>query len=89
MNYLKFSLGTQQAGSLVEATLKGVESDVFLVDDQNLSIFERGGRFRYIGRHYKQSPARLQVPSAASWTLIVIPGIGGEVSANVKVINGT
>lgn len=88
MNYLKFPLGVQQASSLVEVTLKGVESDVFLVDDQNLTIFEQAGRFRYVGGHYKQSPVRLRIPSATSWTLIVIPGTGGEVSASVKVIKG-
>lgn len=86
MNYLKYPLGVQQAGSLVEATLKGVESDVFLVDDQNLAVFQQGGRFRYVGGHYKQSPVRLRIPSATSWTLIVIPGLGGKVSASVRVI---
>lgn len=86
MNYLKFPLSHQKTGAVVEINLDGVESDVFLVDSSNLSKFERGAQFRYLGGHYRQSPVRLQVPSSNNWTAIVIPGSGGRVSASVRVI---
>lgn len=87
MNFLKFPLGYQGGGQIVEADLSGVESDVFLVDDSNLRSFESGSDFRYFGGHFKQSPVRLQIPSPGSWIAVVIPGLGGTVSASVRVLN--
>jgi hypothetical protein len=86
MNYLKFPLNHQKTGAVVEVNLDGVESDVFLVDNSNLSKFERGSQFGYVGGHYARSPVRLQVPSSNNWTAIVIPGVGGRVRASVRVI---
>jgi hypothetical protein len=88
MNYLKFSLSYQASASVVEVSLTGVESDVFLVDSVNLAAFERRGRFRYHGGHYKSSPVRLKVPSSGNWTVIVVPGVGGTVRASVKTLAG-
>lgn len=87
MNFLKFTLGYQGGGRVVEANLSGVESDVFLVDDSNLRSFESGSDFRYFGGRYKQSPVRLQIPSPGHWTAVVMPGPGGAVSASVRVLN--
>lgn len=86
MNYLKFSLGHQDAGSMFRTTLSGVESDVFLVDTQNLANFADGRPFRYVGGHYKRSPVDLTVPSSGTWTLVVVPGLGGSVRAEVQPI---
>jgi hypothetical protein len=86
MNYLKFALGQQSAGSIIEVTLSGVESDVFLVDPSNLRSFETGGSFRYTGGHYKQSPVRIAVPSSDAWTVVVVPGPGGRVQASVRAL---
>jgi hypothetical protein len=86
VNYLKFPLQYQSAGAAVEVTLRGVESDVFLVDASNLSNFESGRQFNYHGGHYKGSPVRLNVPTGGVWTAIVIPGQGGTVDASVRVI---
>lgn len=84
MNYLHFDVGNQQAGTIVRASLRGSESDVFLVDGPNLSKFKRGESFRYTGGHYTQSPITLQVPHAGHWTAIVIPS--GRVEATVDVL---
>ncbi len=86
MNFLKFDLGNQQAGAIVEVTLSGVESDVFLVDPSNLQAMEAGRSFTYQGGHFKQSPVRLAVPGAGSWFAIVVPGPGGRVNASVRVL---
>ena len=87
MNYLKFPLNHQVSGTVVEVTLRGVESDVFIVDDINLQQLERGGSFSYHGGHYKGSPVRLPVPSSGRWTAVVIPSPGGTVQATARVIS--
>lgn len=84
MNYLHFDVGNQQAGTVVQASLRGSESDVFLVDSANFSKFKRGQSFRYTGGHYDQSPITLQVPHTGHWTAIVIPS--GRVEAAVEVL---
>jgi hypothetical protein len=84
VNYLKFPLNHQSVGTTVEVTLSGVESDVFIVDNANLAAFERGAQFRYVGGHYRQSPVYLGIPSTGTWTVVVIPGIGGSIRATVR-----
>jgi hypothetical protein len=86
MEYIKFPLGRLTAGTTVVVELRGVESDVFLVDDSNLHKLEHGdlSQLQGVGGHYKQSPVRLQVPSSGSWTAVVIPS-GGRVEASIRV----
>lgn len=86
MNFLKFPLDHQNSGTVVEVTLRGIESDVLLVNELNLRQFERGTGFNYIGGHYRGSPVRLQTPSSDTWTIVVIPSPGGTVHASVRVI---
>jgi hypothetical protein len=84
VRFLKFPLGHQTGGAVVEVVLRGVASDVFLVDDLNLYKLERGGQFAYYGGHCERSPVRLRVPLSGMWTAVVIP-IGGYVEASVSV----
>jgi hypothetical protein len=85
MNYLSFPLNHQNSGTGVEVTLSGVESDVMLLDSFNLQAFKRGGKYSYFGGHSKQSPVHLQVPTSGTWTVVVVPGFGGQVRASVRV----
>lgn len=87
MEYLKFSLGLLRSGSLVQVSLRGVESDVFLADDSNVRKLEHGDvtGFRGHGGLYDQSPVRLDVPSSGAWNIVVIPA-GGRVEASVSVL---
>ena len=87
MNYLKLPL--PNGASVIEVTLDGVESDVFLVDSANLSNFERGRQFSYNGGHYTRSPVRLSVASGGASTVVVVPGPGGTVRASVRVLTST
>ena len=88
MNFIEFPLHYQSTGTAVEVTLQGVESDVFLVDSANLSSFKRGGQYRRYGGHYNRSPVVLGVPSSGTWTVVVVPGLGGRVEASVRVLVG-
>lgn len=85
MNFIKFPLGYQSGGEIVTVTLDGVESDVMLMTDSNLSSFASGRQASYHGGHAKTSPVRLAVPSAGPWNVVVVPGAGGTVRASVAV----
>jgi hypothetical protein len=84
MNYLHFDIGQRSAGTIVRASLRGSESDVFLVDGPNFAEFRRGRTFKYTGGHYHQSPVTLKVPHTGHWTAVIIPN--GRVQASVSVL---
>lgn len=84
MTFLHFSLGQQPAGAIVKTSLRGSESDVFLVDNTNFSKFKRGDSFNYFGGHYDRSPVTLRVPHTGHWTAVIVPS--GRVEAAVEVI---
>ena len=84
MNYGTFPLNFQRSGAIVTVSLKGVESDVMLLDSTNLQAFERGAQYRYFGGHYKRSPVQLRVPTSGTWTVVIVPGLGGQVNVTVQ-----
>lgn len=87
MQYLNSDLGWRNAGEIVVVTLDGTEANVRLVDSSNYQAFRTGRPHRYYGGHYQQSPARIQVPYAGQWYVIVdLGGFVGEVRAGVQVI---
>jgi Domain of unknown function (DUF1883) len=86
VNYLDFDLGQLTGGETVLVELSGVESDVLLVTPTELSNLSAGRTYRYWGGHYKRSPARIGVPSGGHWHVVVVPGLGGRVTANVSVL---
>jgi hypothetical protein len=87
MQFVKFDLNNVKAGSVVEVTMSGVESDVFLVDSTNFTAMQGGRNFEYFGGHFKKSPARISVPRAGNWIAVVVPGSGGKVTASARVIS--
>ena len=89
MNFLDFDLGHLNGGETVLVELTGVESDVLLVTPTELTNLAAGRTYRYWGGHYKRSPARIGVPSGDHWHVAVVPGLGGRVSANVRVLPAT
>lgn len=87
MNYLKSDLGHLEAGAVVDVALRGTEANVMLVDQVNLGLYERGGRFEYFGGHFTRSPARVAVPRAGHWYVVVdLGGAAGRVEASVNVL---
>ena len=46
MNYRHFNVGQQSAGAIVKTSLRGSESDVFLVDSTNFTKFKCGDSFK-------------------------------------------
>ena len=86
MNFIQYPLNHRDAGTAVEVTLQGVESDVFLVDTINFSSFKRRARYTRYGGHTRKSPVTLVVPRSGTWTAVVVPGPGGRVTATFRVL---
>jgi hypothetical protein len=87
VNFIKLTFdGPLTAGSIVEVTLSGVESDVFLVDPSSFRAMESGRQYQYHGGHFKNSPVRLSVPHTGEWIAVVVPGAGGTVRASARAI---
>jgi len=85
VSYLDFDLGNLSEGESVSVALSGVESDVMLMTPTNVRRYAAGQQATYHGGHYRRSPARIRVPSAGAWHVIVVPGLGGRVQARVSV----
>jgi Domain of unknown function (DUF1883) len=85
MNYLDFDLGALSGGESVTVILRGVESDVMLMTASDVQRFASGNQVTYWGGHYRSSPAVVHVPNAGTWHVLVIPGLGGRVEAEVGV----
>lgn len=87
MNYNYWDLGTQRAGATVGVTLTGTEANVRLVDAPNFAAYKSGRNFRGVGGHYRQSPIRLEVPTAGHWFAVIdYGGFAGRGSASVQVL---
>jgi hypothetical protein len=88
INFIQYPLNHCTAGTAVEVTLQGVESDVFLVDSSNFSSFKRSASYTRYGGRTKKSPVTLVVPSSGTWTAVVIPGgVGQRVRATFRVLS--
>ncbi len=85
MNYLDFDLGNLSGGEAVSVALSGVESDVMLMSPADVRRYAAGQQATYYGGHFRKSPARIRVPRAGAWHVIVVPSPGGRVQARVNV----
>jgi hypothetical protein len=86
MQFLNWQLGHRQGREVVEVKLRGVESDVLLMDTANFDAFRGGRSFEYVGGHYDRSPVRLQIPRPGTWVAVVVPSPGPAVEASVRVL---
>jgi hypothetical protein len=58
-----------------------------LVDPVNLGRYERDQGFEYFGGHFTRSPARIAVPRAGHWHVVIdLGGADGWVGASVNVL---
>ncbi|MEX2139025.1 MAG: DUF1883 domain-containing protein [Pirellulales bacterium] len=59
-------------------------ANVILLNDVNYSAFRHGGRYRYFGGYYKQTPVRLVPPHEDSWHVVVhLGGYACRVNASM------
>ncbi len=90
MDFIQSDLGYRQAGDVVEVTLSGNAANVRLLDSGNFTAYRSGRQHRYIGGLARQSPVRLQIPSAGHWYAVVdMQGLAGSTRAGFRVIPGS
>ncbi|MCI1894166.1 MAG: DUF1883 domain-containing protein [Lactobacillus sp.] len=66
------------SGSLAVTVELQHAADVYLVDQANFNVRQRGGRFQYFGGHYDQTPVTIRVSGSGRWYLIVDNGSGEQ-----------
>ncbi len=86
VEFLEWDLGTTSCGSNVVVTLRGAESDVFLLTPRDLARFRSMQPFSFTGGHFQSSSVRLIVPQDDHWHLVVVPGPLGRVEASVRLV---
>ncbi len=70
------------AGAVIVVGL-GSQANVKVMDDSNFSSYRRGGRHSFYGHLAKHSPARVPVPHAGHWNVVVdLGGHAGRVSVS-------
>jgi hypothetical protein len=89
VNFIKTDLGQQHGGEIVEVTLQGNAANVQLLDSSNMSNYQNGRQYRYIGGLVTKSPVRLQIPHSGHWYVAVdMRGLGGSTRASVRILPG-
>ena len=73
MRYAYQDLGEQPAGTTVIVRWNGSAADVLLLDPVSFSKYARGQNlvFRGGGGHSSRSPARLSIPEAGRWYVVL------------------
>jgi hypothetical protein len=87
MKFLKYDIGNLSRGEIVEINLTGSAANVQLLDSSNMSNYEHGRKYRYIGGLATKSPVHLQIPNSGHWYVAVdMNGLRGSTSASVRVL---
>ena len=87
MKFIHHDLGQRSGGEIVEITLKDSAANVQLMSSSDFSSYKSGRRYRYIGGLAKESPIRLQIPSAGHWHVAIdMRGLRGTVRASARVL---
>ena len=90
MKFIHHDLGQRSGGEIVEITLKDSAANVQLMSSSDFSSYKSGRRYRYIGGLAKQSPIRLQIPSAGHWHVAIdMRGLRGTVRASARILPNT
>lgn len=89
MQFTHYDLGNKSKGDIVEIILSGSAANVRLMDSLNLQNYKTGRNHKYYGGLAKQSPIRLQIPSAGHWHVTVdMQGLRGTVSSSIRMVPG-
>lgn len=84
MNFLDYRVSTGP-NSRIEVTLS-IAANVLVMDESNFQSFRSGGKHRYHGGYYTQTPVTIRVPSGQWHVVIHLGGLTGHLSAGVRVI---
>lgn len=86
-DFVKYDLGQQSAGAIVEVTLAH-RANVLLMDAHNFQRYRSGQRHNYYGGEALKSPVRLQVPNAGHWYVVLdLGGAAGRIESSINVLS--
>jgi hypothetical protein len=87
MTFLKFDLGSLNAGRTVEIVLKGSVTNVRLLDDKNLYNYVHAHEYKFEGGVAKKSPVRLKIPTRGHWYVVLDwKGLEGTAEGTVTIL---
>ena len=79
----RYDLGQQPGGTIVEVVLSCI-NNIRLMDHDNFTLYNDSKNCRFIGGRTEKSPARLTIPKAGHWH-VVVDKTGFETLANSNV----
>lgn len=59
------------------------QSNVLVMDDANYHAYQRGGAARYYGGFFKMLPARVPIPHAGNWNILLEAPSGARYGMSV------
>ncbi len=72
MRYAYHDIGEQQPGNVAVVRWRGSPADVLLLDSVNFCKYRDGATFSYsAGGHFRRSPARVPIPDAGHWFVVI------------------
>jgi pyruvate/oxaloacetate carboxyltransferase len=87
MKHLVIDLGYIEAHTPVRITISGTEANIQLLDASNYSHYKNGRNYRYVGGHYKRSPALLETSHAGHWYVTGdLGGYAGKLGISATVL---
>ncbi|NUY80475.1 DUF1883 domain-containing protein [Flavobacterium sp. MAH-1] len=87
MQFIHYDLGMKGNRKTVKLELSGSAANVRLMDANNLELYKRGRRYKYIGGLVLKSPIFIDIPHLAHWHLAIdMQGLIGEVRTNFKIL---
>ena len=86
MEFFKFDLGYNAGGDVVVVELTEA-ANVRLLDSHNFSQYQNGLEHQYYGGLATQTPARIQIPHAGIWHVVVdLQGLANSTQASVRMV---
>lgn len=83
MNFVKHDLGQLRGGEVVRVEVRE-RANVLLLDQHNLTRYQRRRQFSYVGGQAQRSPIALRVPTAGHWYVVLdLGGVSGTIHSNV------
>lgn len=85
--FTHYELGHLRGGEIVEITLTGNAANVRLMKSADFQSYRNGRKHQYFGGLARQSPVRLQIPSAGVWHVTVdLQGLRGNVQSSIRIL---
>ena len=86
MNFIKYDLGFQKSGVIIEVTLTAA-ANVRLMNRSNFNNYKNGRRHTYYGGLVTRSPYKVAIPSSGNWYITVdMQGLRGSTKSSIRIL---